>query len=149
MNSQHNNFSSIFSKQEGGDYSAYTDNIIIYESFDTYGYRRGTDGNTIVSGQINPLIEMSTDYSKNLGIVNKNYIDISANIGTINSIKTDISGNQMYDYNTPFTLNKPKTLLDGLVYDNNLLTTQENAIYVLGTITAATLIVLAIVIGKE
>lgn len=149
MNSQHNNFSSIFLKQDGGDYSAYTDNIVIYESFDTYGYTPGTDGNTIVSGQINPLINIAKDYSKKLGIVNKNYIDISANIGTINSIKADISGNQIYDYNTPFTLNKPKTLLDGLVYDNNLLTTQENAIYVLGTITAATLIVLAIVIGKE
>jgi hypothetical protein len=81
--------------------------------------------------------------------VNQNYYDLSSNISTIKSIQNDISGNTLYDYNTPFILEKPKTLLDGLVYDNNLLTVQENAMYVLGTITAATLIVFAIVIGKE
>jgi hypothetical protein len=81
--------------------------------------------------------------------VNQNYYDLSSNISNIRSIQSDISGNTLYDYNTPFILEKPKTLLDGLVYDNNLLTVQENAMYVLGTITAAPLIVFAIVIGKE
>jgi len=144
------NFSSINSKpNNSSDYSAYSENFVVYEGFNDHGYKVGTTGNTILSGQILPLSLVATDYSNKLKTVNKNYYDLSSNISSIKSIQSDISGNTLYDYNTPFILEKPKTLLDGLVYDNNLLTVQENAMYVLGTITAATLIVFAIVIGKE
>jgi len=145
------NFSSINSKpNDSSNYSAYSENFVIYEAFNNRGYKEvGTTGNTILSGQVLPLSLIATDYSNKLKTVNQNYYDLSSNISTIKSIQNDISGNTLYDYNTPFILEKPKTLLDGLVYDNNLLTVQENAMYVLGTITAATLIVFAIVIGKE
>jgi len=144
------NFSSVNSKpNNSSNYTAFSENFVIYESFNDYGYKVGTTGNTIVSGQILPLTMASTEYSKKLQTINQNYYDLSSNIDVINSIRNDISGNAVYDYNTPFTMNKPKTLIDGLVYDNSLLTVQENAMYVLGTITAATLIVFAIVIGKE
>jgi hypothetical protein len=144
------NFSSINSKpNNSSDYSAYSENFVVYEGFNDHGYTLGTTGNTMLSGQILPLSLIATDYSNKLKTVNQNYYDLSSNISTIKSIQSDISGNTLYDYNTPFILEKPKTLLDGLVYDNNLLTVQENAMYVLGTITAATLIVFAIVIGKE
>lgn len=144
------NFSSINSKpNNSSDYSAYSENFVVYEGFNDRGYKVGTTGNTIVSGQVLPLSLIATDYSNKLKTVNQNYYDLSSNISSIKTIQNDISGNPFYDYNTPFTLEKPKTLLDGLVYDNNLLTVQENAMYVLGTITAATLIVFAIVIGKE
>jgi hypothetical protein len=133
----------------GSNYTAFSENFVIYEGFNDHGYKVGTTGNTIVSGQILPLSAVAGDYSDKIKTVNQNYYDLSSNIGAINTIRYDISGNPVYDYNTPFVLNKPKTLLDGLVYDNNLLTVQENAMYVLGTIAAATLIVLAIVIGKE
>jgi hypothetical protein len=144
------NFSSINSKpNNSSDYSAYSESFVIYEGFNDRGYKVGTTGNTILSGQVLPLSLVAKDYSNNLKTVNQNYYDISSNISSIKTIQNDISGNTLYDYNTPFILEKPKTLLDGLVYDNNLLTVQENAMYVLGTITAATLIVFAIVIGKE
>jgi hypothetical protein len=144
------NFSSINSKpNNSSDYSAYSENFVVYEGFNDHGYKVGTTGNTMLSGQILPLSLVATDYSNKLKTVNQNYYDLSSNISSIKSIQSDISGNTLYDYNTPFILEKPKTLLDGLVYDNNLLTVQENAMYVLGTITAATLIVFAIVIGKE
>jgi len=144
------NFSSINSKpNNSSDYSAYSENFVVYEGFNDHGYTLGTTGNTMLSGQILPLSLIATDYSNKLKTVNQNYYDLSSNISSIKSIQSDISGNTLYDYNTPFILEKPKTLLDGLVYDNNLLTVQENAMYVLGTITAATLIVFAIVIGKE
>lgn len=144
------NFSSINSKpNNSSDYSAFSENFVVYEGFNDRGYKVGTTGNTIVSGQVLPLSLIATDYSNKLKTVNQNYYDISSNISAIKTIQNDISGNSYYDYNTPFVLEKPKTLLDGLVYDNNLLTVQENAMYVLGTITAATLIVFAIVIGKE
>jgi len=144
------NFSSINSKpNNSSDYSAYSENFVVYEGFNDRGYKVGTTGNTILSGQVLPLSLIATDYSNKLKTVNQNYYDLSSNISSIKTIQSDISGNTLYDYNTPFILEKPKTLLDGLVYDNNLLTVQENALYVLGTITAATLIVFAIVIGKE
>jgi hypothetical protein len=144
------NFSSINSKpNNSSDYSAYSENFVVYEGFNDRGYKVGTTGNTILSGQVLPLSLIATDYSNKLKTINQNYYDLSSNISSIKSIQSDISGNTLYDYNTPFILEKPKTLLDGLVYDNNLLTVQENAMYVLGTITAATLIVFAIVIGKE
>uniref|UniRef100_A0A6C0L933 Uncharacterized protein n=1 Tax=viral metagenome TaxID=1070528 RepID=A0A6C0L933_9ZZZZ len=144
------NFSSINSKpNNSSDYSAYSENFVVYEGFNDRGYKVGTTGNTILSDQVLPLSLIATDYSNKLKTVNQNYYDLSSNISSIKTIQNDISGNSYYDYNTPFVLEKPKTLLDGLVYDNNLLTVQENAMYVLGTIAAATLIVFAIVIGKE
>lgn len=150
------NFSSTNSKPNTSDsnYTAFSENFVIYEGFNEHGYvkqngKANVYGNTILSGQIVPLSLIARDYSDKLKTVNQNYYDLSSNIGVVNTIRKDMSGNPVYDYNTPFVLNKPKTLLDGLVYDNNLLTVQENAMYVLGTIAAATLIVLAIVIGKE
>jgi hypothetical protein len=148
------NFSSTNSKQNTSDsnYTAFSENFVIYEGFNEHGYVKqngNVSGNVILSGQIVPLSLIARDYSDKLKTVNQNYYDLSSNIGVVNAIRNDMSGNPIYDYNTPFVLNKPKTLLDGLVYDNNLLTVQENAMYVLGTIAAATLIVLAIVIGKE
>jgi hypothetical protein len=97
---------------------------------------------------------ISSDYSNKLQKVDKNYYDLSQNIATITNndksgLRDKMSGNYTYDYDTPFSLNKDKTLLDGLINDNKQLAVHENAMYILGTITAATLIVFAIVLGKE
>ena len=152
MNTYSNTFSSILNNNKtSGDYSAYTESFVVYENFDVHGYSATTsrDGNVIINNQVTPLMSIADDYSQKLQKVNQNYIDLSANINVAKKVIIDISGNKFYDYNTEFKLDKPKTALDGLIYDNNILNTQENAVYVLGTITAATLIVFAIVIGKE
>jgi hypothetical protein len=104
--------------------------------------------------QVDPLKKIATDYTNKIKNVDANYLDITAKVSKVTNInrtgiRDDISGNYQYDYNTPFTLNKPKTTLDGLVSDNRQLEAQENAVYVLGTITAATLVVFAIVLAKE
>jgi len=147
-----NSFSNIFSNnsvnQYGSDFSTFTVSKTL-ESFNTHGYQDSVTGNLIVSKQINPLKEMTNDYSNKLHNIDTNYVDLKTNINAVMDIRKNISGNEIYDYNTPFSLNKPKTVLDGLIYDNQQLSVQENAVFVLGTITAATLIVLAIVIGKE
>jgi len=124
-----NNFSSIF---QTPNYVPYNNSITLYENFDA--------GNVYAIGNT---------YVTNLKTVNTNFIDISNNIYTALTTRNDISGNRLYDYNTPFTMEKPKTLLDGMIYDNALLTIQENGMYVLGTITAAALIVFAISLGRE
>ena len=103
------NFSSINSKpNDSSNYSAYSENFVIYEAFNDRGYKEvGTTGNTILSGQVLPLSLIATDYSNKLKTVNQNYYDLSSNISTIKSIQNDISGNTLYDYNTPFILEKP------------------------------------------
>ena len=103
------NFSSINSKpNNSSDYSAYSENFVVYEGFNDRGYKVGTTGNTILSGQVLPLSLIATDYSNKLKTVNQNYYDLSSNISSIKSIQSDISGNTVYDYNTPFILEKPK-----------------------------------------
>ena len=156
MNPHSNNFSSVL-RNQSSDYSAYSDRHVIFENFDNHGYKvpNTLNGNTIITGEINPLTGISSDYSTKLQIVNTNYIDLSNNIAKITNddgtgIRDYLKANSdKYDFSGNYIVEKPKTLLDGLVYDNQLLTVQENAMYVLGTITAASLIVFAIAIGKE
>jgi hypothetical protein len=141
-----------YKKEDAIRYSLYSDIYSITENFESHGFNpdnKAVMGNTIIANQITPLTDISTDYSNKLLLINKNYLDLSSNISQFNTIRSDLSGNKLYDYNTPFTLTKPKTVLDGLIYDNQQLNIQEKSIYVLGTITAATLIILAIIIGKE
>lgn len=125
-------------------------------------YRRYGSGNPQEIGlpgavskyQVDPLNKIAQDYISKETKVDKNYNDITSNISNITNIyrtgiRDDMSGNYLYDYNTPFTLNKPKTTLDGLVSDNRQLEAQGNAVYILGTITAATLVIFAIILAKE
>ena len=163
MNYNLNNFKN--SSHDSIGYTAYSINNIdtyrnfIFEGFDSHSYRYSgnliANSSSVINNQVQPISQISKDYNDKLNIVNKNYTDLSNNIIKITNdnktgLRDDMSGNYIYDYNTPFSLNeKPKTLLDGRIYDNNQLVVQTNALYVLGTITAASLIVFAILIGKE
>jgi hypothetical protein len=136
------------------NYSIYSHSYTISENFDTHSYQPTGNSSLLLSYEVTPLIAMSSDYSNKLASVNQNYLDLSSNIGKITNssgtgLRDDLSNNPIYDYNTPFLMNKPKTTLDGLIYDNKLLSVQENSMYVLATITAVTLIVFAILIGRE
>jgi hypothetical protein len=127
------------------------------EVYTTYG--TGTPKNiglpdAIIQQQINPLNEIAQDYEVKMKKVNTRFIDISNNINLVTNYqgtgtRDDMSGNDIYDFNTPFTLNKPKTLVEGRIYDTKQLAAQDNAVYVLGTLTAATLIVFAIALARE
>jgi hypothetical protein len=140
--------------KEGFDDHGYQNKDTVYKKYGT-GIPQGNGLPESVSlYQVDPLKQIATDYTNKIKNVDTNYRDITENISKITSIsgtgvRDDLSGNYLYDYNTPFTLNKPKTTLDGLVSDNRQLEAQENAVYVLGTITAATLVVFAIVLAKE
>jgi len=166
-----NNFSIIPENYYKNDFVLFSISEPMTEMCDNHGYvDSDTVGNIDLSGnaiihtsnfstlvindQINPLMKISTDFSKKQQIINKNVYDLSSNIAKITNrdktgLRDDLSGNPIYDYNTPFIKDKPKSLLDGLITDNMQLNVQENALNVLGTITAASLIVLAIAIAKE
>jgi hypothetical protein len=145
------------------------DRCTVLEGFDNHGYENSnTVYNTygtgipqniglpaaIIQKQINPMKQIASDYSNKLSQVNKKYVDLSSNIQGITNVEQTglrdvMSGDSDYDYDTEFTLNKPKTLLDGRVEDSKQLVVQENSVYALGSITAAALIVFAIVLARE
>jgi hypothetical protein len=99
--------------------------------------------------QITPMRAIGTDYSNKLNNVNTNYANLSGQIDKINKNINDLSGNPLYDYNTPFDLNNKNTVVDGRISDTRELLIQQNSLFVLGTITAASLLVFGIVMARE
>jgi len=139
---------------EGFENHGYMDSESVYNYYGTNDPKSLGLPDGIIQDQINPLNEIANDYEVKMKKVNTRFIDISNNINIITNyqgqgIRDDMSGNDFYDYNTPFTLNKPKTLVEGRIYDTKQLAAQDNAVYVLGTLTAATLIVFAIALARE
>jgi hypothetical protein len=151
----------------------------IVETFDTHGFQDGnvvrqTSGNPgdtdnlpnrIMQNQITPLTGIATDYSNLLGAVDGKYRDIRTNIAGYNSARQAVSydstikgdvvndSKKVYDFETQgrtllYNERKP-TMADAINEDLNMLILEENQLYMLGTITIATLLVGAIYFGKE
>jgi hypothetical protein len=141
------------------------------ENFDNRGYKESKDvvnqsanpgdnnniPNSIIQNQINPIIQISDDYSKLQKNVNDKYYDISNSILKIkNNNKTGIRDilsndpNNIYDYSgNLFNYNnmKPKKE-NALKEDINTMILEQNNVLILGTITVATLLIGAIYFGK-
>uniref|UniRef100_A0A6C0DD18 PA14 domain-containing protein n=1 Tax=viral metagenome TaxID=1070528 RepID=A0A6C0DD18_9ZZZZ len=142
------------------------------ENFDNHDYKEsekvlnksGNPGgnssipDSIIQNQINPMIQISKDYSEMQQKVNDNYYDISNSIFKIrNNNKTgirDVLSNDptnIYDYNgNTFNYNnkKPKKE-DALKDDINILILEQNNLLMLGTITIAALLIGAVYFGKQ
>jgi hypothetical protein len=78
-------------------------------------------------------------------------------LGTINKVYSDMSGNNAtYDFTTKdengqpilFSLAEDRTLTTALIKDNATYLAEQNNLYVVGTLTMATLLVAAILISK-
>ena len=108
----------------------------VIESFDN----AVTYANT-VPVEFNVNIQKIKDTNDN---ISNTLLKISNNDTNNKGLRDDMSGNKLYDYNTEFKLEKEKTVLDGRIYDNKIIYEQNNAVFVLSTITAASLIVLGI-----
>lgn len=105
----------------------------------------------ISNGLIGPISQQSVNYSNLLNKINSRYYDISNNINTItNAEGTGLHDktmmNDMYDYQVS---NPKPTLKDGVREDSVTMLTQQNYIFILGTICSVTLLVGAIVIARE
>jgi hypothetical protein len=129
--------------------------------------------NLIKDNQIKPLQDIDTDYTNNINNIKSNYDAISTKIGVVNNLRGTLSNdpNNKYEYN-PSTLpyyngvggcvttdstnrsvigpcgDKKPTMQDGLNEDVKTIILQQNSIYILGSITAASLLILAIYLGK-
>jgi hypothetical protein len=101
----------------------------------------------ISNGLIGPISQQSVDYSNLLNKINSRYYDISNNIDTITNsqgtgLQDKMAVNDVYDYPKP-------TLKDGVKEDSVTMLSQQNNIFILGTICSVTLLVGAIVIARE
>ena len=95
-----------------------------------------------------------TQYSTYSTDISKNYTDLSNNMSAYrisrdqpNKYDTiDNSGNLLYIHD----INNPSpNVTDVLLQDNNDILVQQNMLYIVGMITAATLIVASIVISRK
>ena len=135
------------------------------EGFDNYGY---TPSNTIVYNtstelkkeivekQIDPMIQVSRDYSTSLLNVDTKYTLIGNKINDITNVnKTGIrdilSNNPMYDFSGNVLDNEKrnKTAVDAQIEDIDSMINQTNTIYILGSITMVTLLIFSVIIGKR
>jgi hypothetical protein len=150
MNLPSDNFRNVFNGYSYASYSENEENPYMINPLSSVNLRKNvTKGNT-VSGNIKEgLTSIPTEFSTSLHYAKQNYSDLSSNIMKISSLTNDISGNKFYDYNIPFQLEKKKTVLDGMVHDYNIMYNQNNAVFVLSTITAATLIVFGITLAMK
>jgi hypothetical protein len=142
------------------------------ETFDNYGYQTSNNvGNVsanagdsenlpqrIIDKQINPMIQISQDYSNLQQNINNNYYDISNSLYKItnadNSGIRDILSNDpknIYDFSGNYLnyyTKKPKKE-DALKEDVNIMVLEENNLLMLGTITIASLIIGSIYFSRE
>jgi len=86
--------------------------------------------------------------------INKNYRKILANINNYNALRTDMqmdtSNSLPYNKITiPDSTDMIQTITDVRKKDINTLLLQQNYIYIVGSVTCATLLIAAIIIGRN
>jgi hypothetical protein len=81
--------------------------------------------------------------------VNQNYYDMRQNVQTFKDQYTKMANdpNDKYDFKAS-SFNKAPTQLDGLINDNREIIMQQNSMYILSTITVATLVLALILVYK-
>jgi len=109
---------------------------------------------TVVDDSLTKLDQIDKQfkrYKTDQYTVVQNRIDISNNITSINQTYTDMSGNQKkYDFtgDTIYALEEDRTLESALLKDNAIYKEEQNNLYMITTLTMATLLVAAIIISK-
>jgi hypothetical protein len=97
-----------------------------------------------IDGQFN-------EYASNVYKINPNRINISNNILSINKNYVDMSGNQQkYDFTgqTIYALEEDRTLSSALLKDNAIYNEEQNNLYLVTTLTMATVLITAILVAK-
>lgn len=113
------------------------------ENFDPHGfvqYNGNISGKLIYDKQLIPLNNIHTDFINLQRKVNSNYFDTDKRIDDFeSSYDTALKDpNDKYDM-TGNSFNKPPTRIDGWINDNKEMVLEQNSIYIISTITIATL----------
>ncbi len=104
----------------------------------------------ISNNKIAPLKEKASKYNLALQKLSQNRLDLSNNIASYNSVKGQLEGDAKYKFavaHDPTVTEKPD-MLDGLNDDANEMLLQQNNMYLMGTLTTASLLILAIILSK-
>lgn len=101
--------------------------------------------------KIDPLIKTASDYSKALQLMNTNNTTFSNNLTTHISTYTDLSNSPIYQFSKDHNdfNNKKKSVLEVANDDLDELLVQQNNMYIIGTITTATLLITAILLSSS
>lgn len=145
---------------------------VINESFEDRNYQQGTDvrniggnpGNDkslpdeIIDKQINPMIGIAKDYADLQQKINDKYYSIGDKLNNItNDNKTGVRDiliddpKQIYDFKgeTLYYGTKKPQKVDALKDDVQMMLVQTNDMFILGSLTIASLLIAAIYFGKE
>ena len=115
----------------------------------------GTVEGLTVNEQTNRILEKTkTDLGTYMGYqdkINTNYGAIGTKITNINQLYSDMSGNNVkYDFTgtSVNSLEEDRSLKAALQKDNAIYLAEQNNLYLVGTLTMATLLIAAIVVSK-
>lgn len=118
--------------------------------------------NEIVKAKMNPLEKTASNYTNLLNQINKNYNTITTDVKNINTIRKYLTDNPQYDFSgnmlmgdyyddngnlIKFNKYNP-SIEDAVVDDTSTMMYRENTLYILGSITAASLLIAAITIAR-
>ena len=134
-------------------------NMNIVEPFNGYNTNScTTDGaqvgcvNYIENNKIKPLLSANNQFLQTLSDLSNNNVHLSTSISQYKNIRLDLSNNvnaHYWDTTADHLINPVPTLLDTANSDTNTLMMQQNNMYIAGTMTTATLLILAIMLGSS
>ena len=107
--------------------------------------------NFIENSKIQPLMNANAQYLQTLNDLSNNNVYLSNTISQYTNIRSDLSSNtnaHYWDTSDDHLINPTPTLLDTANSDTNSLMMQQNNMYIAGTMTTATLLILAIMLGS-
>jgi hypothetical protein len=128
------------------------------ENFDNHGFKPPSNLkadnviNDISLNQVAPLKLIAGDYSATLTQINSNYYDLSNGITNTAQLWNSLTADQKYDlsgnlvYYSGINARKNPTIKDAMNEDVKSIILQQNTIYMLGSVTAASLLILAILL---
>jgi hypothetical protein len=127
------------------------------ECYETTGINKITCSQSIIKNQIKPLTQTAKEYENKMEQVKGNYDELKNGIKKFKNSFEEMDKKEEYDFNgkllkynehSPHSKYK-RTIRDGLDEDISVMVQQENNIYLLGTITAVSLLITAIFIGSR
>jgi len=125
----------------------------VFEGFDSHGFVSYPNGNndaqTVINKQIDPIRSIYSDYLVSQTNVNTNYFDLSQNIYDFsrNYFAALKDPTDKYDMSSN-NFNKPPSHMDGLITDTKEIIMQQNYIFILSTVTIASLVLGLIMVSK-
>jgi len=132
-------------------------NQVPAECYETTGRNKITCSQSIIKNQIQPLTKTAKEYENTMDDLKSNYEEIKDKIENHKRTANKMEKTDQYDFSgktlkypdySPYS-NYKKNIMDGLDEDIGVMVQQENNIYLLGTITAVSLLITAIFIGSR